>query len=393
MPKNLLAFVESRSDLAFYLRLQQGLSAKGFKLVLLTPKPSLQLFSFLRGTSCIPVRNSNNSTAGIQLHSTLEVLSNAVNEHDGAKYFNGVTDILERQHEYHGISAMIIRNGNTIPSKALSLFAQKKDIATLYIEPLHLPGKLFADPRGVDTKSLLFQKPGLLDRFSIDARLFEQWRKEFLEDRIQDGRYSILAGNEKDPALFLLINRIGSLFLDLPATRIIDPPRVPDGAVQTDPYDIQTGSYNYFPMQASNDSRLLFNSSVSLQDAVEIAYEKSREQHRDLLIHPHPAESKKVIIDFLTAWRGKEGVRIVNGAPHRLIEKSKELITINSLLGIDAMLMGKKVTFLGASFFAQLTDEQLKKVLFGYLVDIDYYSKKSIPVKQVELLLSRMLLQ
>ena len=393
MPKNLLAFVDSSSEFSFCMRLRHALNAKGFRLVLLTPRPSLVLKSFLRSVPSLLIKNSDNSTADIHVSSTTEVLSREIEERSASRYYHGVLEILEKVHTVEGITVMLIRNGNSIPTKAMSMFAQQNTVATLYYEPSSIQGRLFVDPRGIDAQSLLFQKPEILSRFSVEDREFDQWRDSYLKHR-SSKRTDILdslQGRNKNS--MSPIDLAGGLFFSLPAMRHPTDRHAAFGALQFDTYDTSTGTYNFFPMQASNDSRVVFNSSVSLQDAIEIAYDKSRGQQRDLLIQPHPYEHKKEILEYITSIRGKEGVFIANGSSYRFVEQCKELITINSVLAADALLAGKKVTFLGASYLAQMDAVRLKKYLLGYLIDIDYDSRKNISLKQCEAILSRLLLQ
>jgi capsular polysaccharide export protein len=393
MPKNLLAFVDSPADFSFCLRLRHGLHAKGFRLVVLTPKPSLIISSYLRSVPCHLVKNSDNSATDLHVNATTEVLAKKIGERDAARYYFGVMEVLERVHRIEGISVMLIRNGNSIPAKAMSQFAQQYSVATLFYEPSHIRGRLFVDPRGVDAQSLLFQKPEILDRFTVKGEEFDRWRESYLKRRAAERSVNpdLSAGSERRSVSLLDI--AGGLFYSLPPFSRAAADTSARPVLRYDAYETEKGSFNYFPMQSSRDSRVMFNSSISLQDAVDIAYDKSSSQQRDLLIQPHPHEDNKEIFDYLASMRSKKGLFIVNGSSYRFVERCNELITINSVLSADALLAGKKVTFLGATFYAQMNDDRLKKFLLGYLLDIDYYAKESIPTKQVEAMLSRLLLQ
>ncbi|MEW5800154.1 MAG: hypothetical protein AB1728_14245 [Bacteroidota bacterium] len=393
MPKNLLTFVDAPTEFSYCMRLRHGLHAKGFRLVLMTPKPSIVAKSYLRSTPCLLVQNSENGTADLHINSTTEVLAKEMGERGAAQYYFGVMEILERMHRVEGISLLLIRNGNSIPGKAMSIFAQQNGIATLFYEPAGIQGKLFVDPRGVGAQSLLFQKPEILDKYTVNNGAFDQWRKSYLQQRSVERIENPEVSSDTEHSTNSLLDLLAGAFYSLPSSDSVPNHNALRGVLQYDTYDVNTGAYNFFPMQASNDSRVMFNSSVNLQDAIDIAYDKSREQQRDLLILPHSHEHKKETFDHLSSMRGKKGIFIVSGSPYGFVEQCKELITINSVLSIDAMLAGKKVTFLGATYYAQMNDDRLKKFLLGYLIDIDYYAKESISAKQVEGMLSRLLLQ
>lgn len=136
--------------------------------------------------------------------------------------------------------------------------------------------------------------------------------------------------------------------------------------------------YYLFPMQVTADSQVLLNSNVTLLDAVKIAMEKSKERGVNLVIKPHPAELDNTIYDKIQ--RLYPQAIIMSGDMKVMIKNADKIITINSTVGLESILLGKQVEFLGKSFYQYFTrkKEWLPKYIMGYLVNIDYFGATDI---------------
>jgi len=75
-----------------------------------------------------------------------------------------------------------------------------------------------------------------------------------------------------------------------------------------------------------------------------------------------------------------------------LILDAEEVVTINSSVGLEALILDKKVTFLGKSFYSELTLELLRNYILSYLVNIDYFSDDDIDINELDKVIKRCLL-
>lgn len=98
------------------------------------------------------------------------------------------------------------------------------------------------------------------------------------------------------------------------------------------------------------------------------------------MIKPHPAEENT---EFIKQIESLEDIRtkIVSNDTNELIKNAKIVCTINSTVGLEAMILGKEVKVFGRALYAGFTHERLKSYICGYLVNIDYFDGE---VKQSE---------
>ncbi len=391
-----VAFVGSHSDYNFFSRFYSGLYTKEFMLTLLTCKPSLWIYARMQNIPCTFIKNSNNVHINQNVHATTEVCSKEVNEREATRFYNGVFECLEKLNGINNISFVLIWNGHSIPTKAMAAYAQGKKIPTLFFELSNIPQKIFVDPVGVNAKSLLFQKPEILSQFAVDEEQYLAWREKYLEYKRAESATPLAMKSQKVSNVLMPIDAVAARFFDIPVIgnmnilkKLNEFSKRNGIKFQYDAYAYTSGQYNFFPMQLSNDSQLVFNSGISSQEAITVAYEQSRKQGRDLLIKPHPLERNKVVFEFLSSIRSKENVYIVNNPTTQIVEYSQEIITINSTVGLEGLIAEKKVTFLGNSFYRQFNSERLRNYVLGYLIDIDYFSNTPLSDKNIEELLSR----
>ena len=108
-----------------------------------------------------------------------------------------------------------------------------------------------------------------------------------------------------------------------------------------------------------------------------------------MIIKPHPAELDKTI--YTRIQKQYPQAVIMNGDTREMIRKADKIITINSTVGLESILLGKQVEFLGKSFYQYLTqkEEWIPKYIMGYLVNIDYFGTSDITENVLEECLKR----
>jgi len=397
MKRSIIAYAGARSDHDFFVRFVPELRRRGLELVLLTNKPSLMLRSAVRRIPCFLIHNAEPTGMNPVIDFTTDILSRSMKREAAELFFAGMMECLERIKREWEIEGTFIWNGSTLATTAVSVFAGANDIHTLYFELSNVPGRIFADPVGVNAQSRLFLHPEVVEEYPIGDEVFAAWREEYLSSKRRETTTDQARRSVRIQNILFPIDAASVALLDLPSTgemNVIPKLRMLRSGNSVDypydQYDLVGNEYNFFPMQLSYDSQLLLNSTVTLQEAIDRAYEASRREHRDLLIKPHPVEDMDTIAPLLRSLRERTGIFIVQYPTMQIVELCRRVFTINSTVGLEGMIAAKEVTFFGHSFYPLLTGKRLKQYILGYLIDIDYYSNDSITEHQMNLLWLRM---
>ena len=152
--------------------------------------------------------------------------------------------------------------------------------------------------------------------------------------------------------------------------------------------DIYKEKYVFVPLQVSNDTQIIINSDVSLKYLIDYAYEYAKYSSIKVVIKPHPAERNDNILRYVNLLKEKNNNIIVsNDNTMKLIENSELVITINSTVGLEAMIVGKKIKFLGYSFYSKFNNNRLINYIMSFLKNVDYFGKEKISEKVIYKLL------
>ena len=135
----------------------------------------------------------------------------------------------------------------------------------------------------------------------------------------------------------------------------------------------------FFPMQVSTDTQIVLNSDV---DNVGVLKYLVDQEALPIVTKPHPAELN---FDYIYKIKNenKDKIFITNTNTYELIKKSEKVYTINSTVGMEAMLYDKNVSFMGRSIYSKMNNEQLKKFIHLYLIDIDFFDCRNNISKNV----------
>ena len=87
--------------------------------------------------------------------------------------------------------------------------------------------------------------------------------------------------------------------------------------------------------------------------------------------------------------RKKYKFNIVDNNTFEVITNAQKVITINSTVALEAMILNKPVEILGRSFYKFFNKERTKNYILGYLENIDFFSNKEFTVEQIENLINR----
>lgn len=118
--------------------------------------------------------------------------------------------------------------------------------------------------------------------------------------------------------------------------------------------DLDIRDYIFFPLQVINDPVSIFN-KFNLFDVI-IYCAKLAEQTKTFLIFKlHPFSNSTVFFDFLKEISiSNDFVKIYDANIYSLIGGSRAVITVNSGVGIEALIQGSSVYFLGKCEYSDI---------------------------------------
>ncbi len=390
--KHVLVYAGSHSQYRFFHRCSRAVNLLGYEVIFLTPKPSLAIQARIDRRKCYLLVNPASAAINAALTQTTEIVSKLTTLENGAQLFDAILERSEQLLGSHDISFVFIWNGHSIASKALATFAKSHSLPTLFFELSNIPGKIFVDKMGVNAYSSIFHNPQLLDQFQVDAAEYERWKTKYLASKKNETLSPMAAQKNRIQNFLFPLDLLGGWFhtpvigrvnvgiklrsfLRKGRSHITDHPG--------------NRPYIFFPMQVSDDSQIIFNSDVGLKRAIEIAYKRAVDLGLDLLVKPHPVEDNETVLRELGELKKREGLFVTNASTFLLITNCQGVVTINSTVGLEAMILGKPVTFLGRTFYQSFTPERMKAYLMRYLITIDYFSDEEIPGDTMKEVLSR----
>ncbi len=305
-----------------------------------------------------------------------------------------VFDILESlvgDNNYRMDVSVLVWNGASISGVAAKEIKRiNPKVKLLFLEIANLPGKIFADPEGANAQSSLYRDPSILDSYALPSEeSFNDWVDDYVAEKSQ-ANYTTPQAKKKTVTFlavldFIYLFLLGNNYFGSPAAKLKNYIGMSGNRkeVFVRPSSGFGDGYAFLPLQVSNDSQLLINSKIGNEEAIKLVSEKEK----TLVVKPHPAERN---ISYLSdVVSGISNVYISNENTFDLIRSSSKVYTINSTVGLEALILGKEVEFLGRSYFSFFDKNRLKRYLFSYLLDVDFFSGNAISLTMVEKVLQR----
>lgn len=119
-------------------------------------------------------------------------------------------------------------------------------------------------------------------------------------------------------------------------------------------------NYFFLPFQVHTDTQVLLNSPQirNMYELVDTVYQALEEFNRKnsadywLVIKEHPSDFGRIdYTDLKRKYQGEKVVFVTTVPSSQLIDHSQAVITINSTVGLEALLKGKPVITLGNAFY------------------------------------------
>lgn len=383
----------------FYLRLSESMIDLGYDFKFFVYKLSLYLILKKRGANIFFIKKRDVDKDFIIdnkiIKETVEYKSKQMSLLQGEILYRATYSLLEKKVDKKNIYAMFIWNGSTIDQKAASFFAQKYNIKTLYFEIANIPGKIFIDKRGTNAQSEIYSNIKILDEYVFDESIYEKWKSIYLKNKLKSHVIPQKRSVRSDIQIRFLIDLLGSIFITrigfnknfmiYKIKQLINNVMYP---LKYDSYDYKNKKYIFFPLQVSYDSQIVLNSSIDLLEAFKMVLDYAKKNNYDLVVKPHPQECNySALVEF---FKYKNEFILLNDNTFLLMKYAEEIWTINSTVGLEALIMGKKIKILGKALYKDFKGDYLKKYISSYLLNIDFFDKKDISMEATKNIINRL---
>jgi len=142
--------------------------------------------------------------------------------------------------------------------------------------------------------------------------------------------------------------------------------------------------YIFVPFQVKFDSQILLNSKniktmTELYQWVEFV-EKSTDQPLKFVIKEHPSDPHK----YTELYNKNSNITFSNRDTGELVEKADAVVTINSSVGLEAILLHRRVNVLGDACYGIEGISHAVKTKSEFLAAIDYLSSWDLDIALIE---------
>ncbi|WP_417088348.1 hypothetical protein [Megamonas funiformis] len=396
--KTIIVIPTYYKQVKFFLRMRNSLKNLDYKLEFYVYKLSLYFLLKKENVKVHLIKKNyliNDKVSEELLCKCVEYKIGQINRKNARLIYLSTLGTLERWVNKNNTDAMFIWNGSSIDSIAATIFASKYKIKTLYFEVANIPGKIFVDKKGTNAQSELYANLNILNSFKLDEDKYDLWRKQYLDIKfkrhIVPQRKSIMNSIQSR----YLIDIIGYIwlknfyinkdFLLNKVKQIKNNIRYP---LNFDKYDYKRKKYIFFPLQVSYDSQIVLNSDISLLEAFKEVLNYAKKNNLDLIVKPHPQECNYTSLKEFFYYR-KDFI-LLNENTFLLMKYAQEVWTINSTVGLEGLIIGKKVKVLGKALYKNFKKDDLIRYINNYLINIDFFGKEECNEKEIKILLNRL---
>ena len=392
---------ETSNRYRFFRRFTSVLADRGGRLMVLSNRLSIILAARRDGFTAELVKGAVSTHRGQTQYldascEAYEVENGLIARKDFFSGRNRIENFLEQFLDSVPVELFFFWNGSSFVARAISDYVKQRGIKTLYFEIGNFPGKLFVDPVGVNIRSRFAICYRDMDRSRVDMPCFEEWVNNFLEEKRKS--HQVLQARVSTGFNWSYpIDMAGFYFCSAPWS---ERPRVFRRTFNYvfsrlihydfDEFNLEEKPFFFFPLQVSTDSQILWNSPIGILDALRNASAMAAKAGVCLAVKPHPAESDRLFVQRLVRLREELGFVFVNNNTFDLIRQSEKVITINSTVGLEAMLCGKQVTCFGQPMYENFTREDLAFYIRCYLLDIDFFDDQPLTGEQYDAILTRL---
>lgn len=333
----------------------------------------------------------NQDSIDLDIKTSIEVLNDDFSYIQAKDNYISTINTLNSLFRNEKIIKCVIWNGDTLIARASSMVCKKWDIDRVYLEISNLPNKMFADPFGTNAKSSLFFHPEIIDNLdNVPDDDHINWIHSYEEGK---------KGKLPQSQLKLRMKAISAINLLLKycyfstykknffKVKVKNKPNF-NGLKFDGTFCPTSEEYIFLPLQVSTDTQVKLNSDYGNLDAIDFALQKAKELKLKLIVKIHPAERQQTAIDQIARKQQSSDFTLVNSNTIELIKNAKEIVVINSTVGLESLIYGIPITVLGRALYTNFDQERLKKYIHHYLVnEVDYFSSNLLPIDASQRLL------
>ncbi|AGK46037.1 capsule polysaccharide biosynthesis family protein [Burkholderia thailandensis MSMB121] len=384
----IVVVVDSMERYYFAARLVKAVR-KEFDFLFATSEPIAHLMALSAGFRSVYLRRGASASAAhdaadaIRSDASIEVLNGQMTGElaraDAAAIFAAMCGVFRR----HLVSQCLMWNGQQLVCRAVAHACAAHGVPTKFVEISNLPDKLFVDLLGVNALSSISRNPAVIDGLPMPTEdehrrwlaRYEQYKARPLpQSRTSWMRKAVSAVNY---ALKLATLGVASKRLNM--VRATNGASAPTQAKALTVKELTALRYVFLPLQVSGDTQIKLHSDVDNLKAIHLAFEHAANESADLIVKLHPAECDTAVIDEVVRMQRVYHFDLVTSPTTDLIKHAHSVVTINSTVGLEALLYGKPVMSLGRCFYKEFDRARLLKYIHAFLIDgIDYFGKEDI---------------
>ena len=391
--KSVLFLCESIMQFNFFFRMKSAFEKIGYNCVFITPNYATYkdgnkiLKNLILMTRHSFICNSDNSL------NSLEFQGGELSEKKCRILYESAMFWYEQLLKRYSIELILGSQGIRVPEIAIYDFATLHNIKVLFYEWANIPGKLFWDIQGSNARSYLYNNIEILDKYEASNEDYKAWRKTYLENNKKRHVVKQKVNIKKFNLRYGLYSRFGCFYTGLKIREFNILKKMKSFIlsrtfkVSYDQYDINKNRYYFFPMQVASDSQIILNSNINVFDGLLYSINEAKRNGTDLVVKLHPAEKDIFVLKKIFQYQNKYGFKIINDNTFEVIANAKKVITINSTIALEAMIIGVSVEILGKSYYSKFNENRLKNYILSFLVNMDFFSDVPFCVEEIEKLI------
>lgn len=380
----ILVLVDSMERYSFFRRLVSPIKNEA-RFLFVTTEPLAHLLLITRGFRSVYVNRRQavvdkyiEEIEASNFRQSIEILSGCLSEDRAKKDAASVVGKIRKIISKNDIEACLLWNGQQLAGRILIYLCDVYGIKKRIMEISNLPNKIFVDSQGVNALSTIGGNPSILDDLTMpDEQKHVDWLVEYERYKASPLPQSAVTFSRKAKRLINYALKYplgGACRTEFSQVRRRGKRKAMLVTGPCSSEELRQNHYMFLPLQVSSDTQIKLHSDVDNIDAIRIAAAKAKEMALKLVVKIHPAETDVLAINEIVSMRENFDFEIATISTNDLIRYADEVITINSTVGLEALLYGKRVTCLGRCFYVNFDRARLLKYIHAYLTDgIDYF--------------------
>ncbi len=380
----------------FFINMENALSELNFRTLYIVT--NLSVYIKLRKLTKRPVIIVKRKEAECNYQNALyakEYVEKSLSIRDTIALYKSCWNYFEYFNNLYNISLFCGSQGVRVAEIAMKDFCKSQNKKIAFFELSNISGKTFWDPEGSNASSYFYKHPEILKTYFVSEDAWNQWRDEYLEKNFKNHEVKQRVNIRKKSIVTAFYNRFSFLYTGLKLRKmdfvggLVRYFRSKKIHVIYDSLNLQNEKFIFFPMQVAKDSQIILNSDIDLFEALDICANKAKKENLLLVVKLHPAENDVNVIREVLKLRRRLHFKVVDINTFLLIENAQKIITINSTVALESLIIGKQTEILGRSYYKFLNPDNVKQYVLGHLIDLDFFANKPFKKQNVKFMLDR----